>query len=59
MSTWEERTDHLADHYKSGATMANWHGDWGFDDATSNMVESAIPPCKYLNVTFLGDVLIY
>ncbi|KAH9861712.1 hypothetical protein J1614_011465 [Plenodomus biglobosus] len=43
MSTWEERTDHLADHFKAGATMANWHGDWGFDQATSDMVESAIP----------------
>ncbi|KAF2846724.1 hypothetical protein T440DRAFT_501592 [Plenodomus tracheiphilus IPT5] len=44
MNTWEERTDHLADHFKAGATMANWHGDWGFDQATSDMVESAIPP---------------
>ncbi|KAI8938198.1 hypothetical protein NX059_005859 [Plenodomus lindquistii] len=43
MSTWEERTDHLADHFKSGATMASWNGDWGFDQATSDMVESAIP----------------
>ena len=46
MSTWVERTDHLADHFKSGATMAKWQGDWGFDDATQDKVENAIPPCK-------------
>lgn len=46
MSTWEERTDHLADHFKAGATMADWHGEWGFDQTTLNMVESAIPPCR-------------
>jgi hypothetical protein len=45
MSTWVERTDHLADHFKSGATMAKWQGDWGFDDATQDKVENAIPPC--------------
>ncbi|CAO2653916.1 Nn.00g106490.m01.CDS01 [Neocucurbitaria sp. VM-36] len=44
MSTWIERTDHLADHFKLGATMADWQGDWGFDDAILNMVESAVPP---------------
>jgi hypothetical protein len=48
MSTWVERTDHLADHFKAGVTMASWRGDWGFDDATANIVETAIPPCMFL-----------
>lgn len=38
MNTWVERTDHLGDHFKSGATMAEWKGDWGFDDAIVRMV---------------------
>lgn len=45
MSTWTERVDHLAEHFKSRATMADWKGDWGFDDAILDMVESAVPPC--------------
>lgn len=45
MTTWLERTDHLGDHFKSGVTMASWQGDWGFDDATLDKVENAIPPC--------------
>ncbi|KAH8725794.1 hypothetical protein GQ44DRAFT_615131 [Phaeosphaeriaceae sp. PMI808] len=44
IATWTERTDHLADHFKIGATMADWKGDWGFDDAIVRMVESAVPP---------------
>jgi len=44
MSTWLERTDHLADHFKSGVTMASWQGDWGFDASVLPLVETAIPP---------------
>jgi hypothetical protein len=44
MSTWLERTDHLAEHFKSGTTMASWQGDWGFDDTIMALVETAIPP---------------
>jgi hypothetical protein len=46
MSTWVDRTDHIADHFKSGLTMADWQGDWGFDEEVLKMVESAVPPCK-------------
>ncbi|KAF2024800.1 hypothetical protein EK21DRAFT_104422 [Setomelanomma holmii] len=47
MTTWSERTDHLADHFKLGATMALWKGDWGFDATTIAQVENAVVP--YLN----------
>jgi hypothetical protein len=43
MSTWLERTDHLAEHFKSGVTMASWQGDWGFDGTILPLVETAIP----------------
>lgn len=57
MSTWVERTDHLADHFKIGATMADWQGDWGFDEAIVNMVESAMPPCKFAVGCYLFDII--
>ncbi|RNJ60991.1 hypothetical protein D7B24_005080 [Verticillium nonalfalfae] len=44
MTSWTERADHLADHFKSGATMAQWLGDWGFDDDVVQMVQNSIPP---------------
>ncbi|KAG7139915.1 hypothetical protein HYQ45_003246 [Verticillium longisporum] len=46
MTSWTERADHLADHFKSGATMAQWLGDWGFDDDVVQMVQNSIPPCR-------------
>lgn len=52
MTTWIERTDHLADHFKIGATMADWKGDWGFDESTRRLVESAVPPCKWCDYTY-------
>ncbi|KAG9185977.1 hypothetical protein G6011_02533 [Alternaria panax] len=44
MTTWSERVDHIADHFKSGVTMASWQGDWGFDASVTPLVETAIPP---------------
>ncbi|USP74969.1 hypothetical protein yc1106_02243 [Curvularia clavata] len=44
MKTWLERTDHLADHFKSGTTMASWQGDWGFDSFIEPLLETAMPP---------------
>jgi hypothetical protein len=46
MTTWIDRIDHLADHFKIGATMAEWKGDWGFDESTKRLVENSVPPCK-------------
>ncbi|CAK7221029.1 hypothetical protein SCUCBS95973_004357 [Sporothrix curviconia] len=44
MDTWTFRIDHLADHFKTGRTMADWKGDWGFDKPVLEMVENSIPP---------------
>jgi hypothetical protein len=44
MSTWSERTEHLAEHFKAGKTMADWNGEWGFEPAVLKMVEGAVPP---------------
>ncbi|EEU38797.1 uncharacterized protein NECHADRAFT_21662, partial [Fusarium vanettenii 77-13-4] len=44
LSSWAIRVDHLADHFKSGSTMADWKGDWGFDHDVNEMIENAIPP---------------
>ncbi len=44
MDTWTFRVDHLAEHFKTGRTMADWKGDWGFDQPVLEMVENSIPP---------------
>ncbi|KAF5236057.1 hypothetical protein FANTH_11413 [Fusarium anthophilum] len=44
MTTWSERVNHLAEHFKEGRTMADWKGNWGFDAATLDMVENHMPP---------------
>ncbi|KAM0315325.1 hypothetical protein ACHAPQ_011615 [Fusarium lateritium] len=44
MTTWSERVNHLAEHFKEGSTMADWKGNWGFDAETLEMVEYSMPP---------------
>ncbi|KAL7931416.1 hypothetical protein V8C35DRAFT_310342 [Trichoderma chlorosporum] len=44
LDSWGDRAEHLADHFKMGKTMANWTGDWGFEDAITDTLENAIPP---------------
>ncbi|RBA14184.1 hypothetical protein FPRO05_02976 [Fusarium proliferatum] len=44
MTTWSERVNHLAEHFKEGKTMADWRGNWGFDAATLDMMENHMPP---------------
>lgn len=46
LHSWSARVDHLAIHFKNGATMEHWTGDWGFDEAVLRTVENSIPPCK-------------
>ncbi|KAF6824814.1 homeobox and c2h2 transcription factor [Colletotrichum musicola] len=44
MGSWNDRADHLAEHFKDGKTMQEWHGDWGFDDHVLKMVENSVAP---------------
>ncbi|KAH8158175.1 hypothetical protein CIB48_g10065 [Xylaria polymorpha] len=44
LDSWSVRVDHLAEHFKTGNTMADWKGDWGFDAPVLEMVENSIPP---------------
>ncbi|KAF9887064.1 hypothetical protein FE257_010558 [Aspergillus nanangensis] len=44
LTTWKDRVDHLASHFKSGADMAQWQGDWGFEPYVQSLVENAMPP---------------
>ena len=45
MDSWTFRVDHLAEHFKTGYSMADWKGDWGFEAPVLQMVENSIPPC--------------
>ncbi|KAJ2905490.1 Homeobox protein 4 [Zalerion maritima] len=44
MDSWTFRVDHLAEHFKTGCSMADWKGDWGFDAPVMDMLENCIPP---------------
>ncbi|KAK6603104.1 C2H2 type zinc finger domain-containing protein [Botrytis cinerea] len=44
MDSWTARVDHLAEHFKSGKSMIDWKGDWGFEPQILNIVENGIPP---------------
>ncbi|KAF4424317.1 hypothetical protein CFRS1_v013431 [Colletotrichum fructicola] len=44
LESWASRSDHLADHFKAGKTMADWKGDWGFDPEVADTVENDMPP---------------
>ncbi|KIX99933.1 uncharacterized protein Z520_04571 [Fonsecaea multimorphosa CBS 102226] len=43
-TTWQQRADHLAAHFRNGADMSNWGGGWGFEPYVERLVENAIPP---------------
>ncbi|KAI1647889.1 uncharacterized protein F4817DRAFT_315429 [Daldinia loculata] len=44
LDSWTIRVDHVAEHFKTGNTMADWKGDWGFEAPVLEMVENSIPP---------------
>ncbi|KAF5227615.1 hypothetical protein FAUST_11662 [Fusarium austroamericanum] len=44
LSTWPDRVDHLANHFKLGCTMRSWIGDWGFSASVLKTLENAMPP---------------
>jgi hypothetical protein len=43
-TTWQQRADHLAAHFKNGSDMSQWTGRWGFEPHIEKIVENAIPP---------------
>ena len=43
-TTWQERADHLAKHFREGARMKDWSGNHGFDPEIAAQVTDAMPP---------------
>ncbi|KAJ5096365.1 hypothetical protein NUU61_005721 [Penicillium alfredii] len=43
-STWAERIDHLAAHYRQGATMKDWRGEPEFPPLIAAQVTNALSP---------------
>ncbi|KAL1978300.1 hypothetical protein VTN31DRAFT_1159 [Thermomyces dupontii] len=43
-TTWKDRVDHVGAHFKNGADMAQWKGDWGFEPHIRRLVQDAVPP---------------
>ncbi|KAJ5033640.1 uncharacterized protein L3040_008752 [Drepanopeziza brunnea f. sp. 'multigermtubi'] len=44
LGTWEARVEHLAGHFKDGAVMNEWVGDWGFDADVLGLLQGAELP---------------
>lgn len=44
LSTWAERAEHLAGHFKNGARMQQWVGDWGLDSSAMSILRNATLP---------------
>ncbi|KAE8165521.1 hypothetical protein BDV40DRAFT_297548 [Aspergillus tamarii] len=44
MTTWSQRCDHLALHFRNGSTMADWQGDHGFPESIAAQITHAVPP---------------
>lgn len=44
ISNWPERYKHLAGHFRSGLTMADWRGDHDFPESIAAQVTCAVPP---------------
>lgn len=44
MRTWDERTSHLAEHFRKGLTMSEWQGDHEFEISVAAKIRNAIPP---------------
>ncbi|QKX63771.1 uncharacterized protein TRUGW13939_10942 [Talaromyces rugulosus] len=44
LTTLKARIDHLAGHFRAGASMSDWSGGWGFEPHISHLIENSIPP---------------
>jgi hypothetical protein len=54
MDSCSIRVEHLAKHFKSGQSMADWKGDWGFEEEVLAIVENGMPPCKFSSIYFIS-----
>lgn len=46
MPTWAVRVQHLAEHFKNGARMDQWVGDWGLDSMAMEALRNALLPSQ-------------
>lgn len=46
LSTWAARAEHLAEHFKNGARMQQWIGDWGLDASAMSILRNAVLPSR-------------
>ncbi|KAF4200345.1 hypothetical protein CNMCM8927_003480 [Aspergillus lentulus] len=44
LSTWEQRIEHLGEHFRKGATMNEWRGEHEFPAEFAAQVVNALPP---------------
>lgn len=44
LSSWDERTGHMAAHFRNGKTMADWTGEHEFEAHVAACVKDALPP---------------
>lgn len=40
---WQERNNHIADHFNNGKTMEDWRGDWGLSQRWMQRLSKATP----------------
>ncbi|KAJ5370264.1 uncharacterized protein N7496_006356 [Penicillium cataractarum] len=44
LENWDERADHLTNHFRQGMTMSDWKGDHEFPPAIASQVMNSLPP---------------
>ncbi|KAE8392828.1 hypothetical protein BDV23DRAFT_181245 [Aspergillus alliaceus] len=44
LSSWEERVEHIASHFRKGSTMDDWRGEHDFPPEITKQVTKALPP---------------
>ncbi|QGI68658.1 hypothetical protein CEK26_012617 [Fusarium fujikuroi] len=49
LTSWQDRADHLAQHFRHGKTMADWKGDHDFEPLIAAQVRNALPPYLLAN----------
>lgn len=44
MRSWDERVEHLAQHFRKGLTMDDWKGEHCFESSIAAQITNALPP---------------